>query len=363
MKCGRCRKNFDEEMYSGICPKCGYFNNRQTEYDVSKYISAKFDGDDKVSTNTQAAKQHAELHRMYDSQNMHRTGAGSHEKLHEMYDKYQMHQQGANTAAPGPRPLSGTPSPQAYQPNVGMGKTNPYQTNQPGMQGRTYQTGQTGNTHQTGQTGNYGQSRYGQVNVYSEEKKKNIVTPICIVIGILSIVCTAALCYLKGQSLETTYSTLDFEQETVEPGELFEIKAQLLIVGEAETVDTSAQEGMPEKEKLVAVSVELLPADGGSNGAGNVYVSDGSSYKLPLNDYTVKDILYDGDYSMGDDILSQYDFNGNTSTEGKTGKLYFLVDENAKEICVSFEEGNQKDGLYVLHRRVSVPLQLEEDGI
>lgn len=298
MRCGRCGKNFDEEMYSGICPKCGHFNNRQKEYDVSGYFSARFDGDDKVSTSAQAAKQHEQLHRMYDSQNMH--------------------------------------------------KVNPYQTGQPGMQGNTYQTGQSG--------------AYGQAKAYGE-KEKNIVTPICVVIAVLAIIITVVGCQLKRQSLEKAYYTLDFEKEEAQPGELFEIGTRLLIVDKVETVDTSDKVGMPEDEKLIAVSVELLPTEEGSSASGNVYVSDGSSYKMPLEDYTVKDILYDGDYSMGDDILSRYDFNGYVSADGKTGKLYFLIDKTAEEICVCFEEENEKSGLSVLDRRVSVSLQLKEDGL
>ncbi len=60
MRCGRCGKSFDEEMYSGICPKCGHFNNRQAEYDVNRYFSARFGEQEKVSTNAQVAKQQAE---------------------------------------------------------------------------------------------------------------------------------------------------------------------------------------------------------------------------------------------------------------------------------------------------------------
>lgn len=322
MKCGRCGKNFDEDMYSGICPKCGYFNNRQKEYDVSEYISARFDGgEDKVSTSAQAAKQHKKLHRMYDSQDMHRQAQ---------------------------KTLSG------YQQPVSMGKNNPYQNAIPV---------QPVNTYHTGQLGNYGQSRQRHANAYGEEKKKNIITPICVVTALLAIGVTVIGCQLKRQSLEEAYHTLDFERETAQPGELFAVGAQFFMVEEAKTVDTSEKEGMPEDEKLIAVSVELLPTEEQSSASGIVYVSDGSSYKMSLEDYTVRDILYDGDYSRGEDILSQYDFEGNTSNDGKTGKLYFLVDENAEEICISFEEGSQKNGMYVLRRRVSVPLLLEEDGI
>ena len=90
MRCVRCGKNFDEEMYSGVCPKCGHFNNRRAEVDVSGYFSAKFD-DDKVSTDAQASAQHARLHEMYDDPNAHKAGAGQHEKLHGMYDNSDPH--------------------------------------------------------------------------------------------------------------------------------------------------------------------------------------------------------------------------------------------------------------------------------
>lgn len=60
MRCGRCGQIFDEEMHNGICPKCGHFNNRQAEYDVSRYFSARFDEQEKVSTNAQTAKRQAE---------------------------------------------------------------------------------------------------------------------------------------------------------------------------------------------------------------------------------------------------------------------------------------------------------------
>lgn len=353
MRCGRCKKNFDEEMYSGVCPNCGHFNNRQAEYDVSRYFSAKFDDGGKTSTSAQAAKQHEQLHRMYDAQNMHKAGAGSHEKLHEMYDKYAGHGQTMSSSAPKQM--------ENYQAGVSLGKTNPYQPAT--MQGGTFPAGQTGSYQQKSfpQPAQYGQT----AKLNGEPKKKNIITPICIVIAVMAVAITAVGCYLKEQSMEETYCTLEFEQETAQAGELFEVHERLFIVDKAKVVDTSALDGMPKDEKLVAVNVELLPADKSGNGdaSGEVYVSDGSSYKLPLNDYTVTDILYDGDYSMGDGIFSRYTFSGYISSSGKTGDLYFLVDENAEEISITFEEGSEKDGIYVLQRRVSIPLKLEEDGL
>lgn len=91
MRCRKCGKNFDEEMYSGICPKCGHFNNRQAEIDVSEYFSAKFEDEGNVSADMQIEKQHAKLHDMYDTHSAHKTEVGAHEKLHEMYDGGQKH--------------------------------------------------------------------------------------------------------------------------------------------------------------------------------------------------------------------------------------------------------------------------------
>lgn len=355
MRCGRCGKNFDEEMYSGICPKCGHFNNRQKEYDVSGYFSAKFDDGGKVSTSAQAAKQHEQLHRAYDSSNMHKTGAGQHEKLHQMYDSFNMHSQTAKPNAQAAKPLSGYQQTSAGRQGVPLGKTNPYQTAQTVTAGKTYPAGNSGT---------YSQNKYGKANAYGEEKGKNLVTPICVIIAVLAIVGTVFGSQLKRQSLERTCYTLDFEQETAQAGEIFELNERLLVVDEAKVVDTSALEGMPEGEKLVAVTVEILPVEERVKEYenGEVYVSDGSSYKIPLGDYTVMETLYNGDYSMSDDVLSEYSFYGYIPTDGEYGDCYFFVDEDAEEIMISFEERSKKNGLYVLRRRVSVPLQLGEGG-
>lgn len=342
MKCAKCRKNFDEGMYSGICPNCGHFNNRQTEYDVSRYFSATFEDDRKTSTSGQAAKQHEQLHRAYDSVNMHKPGAGSHEKLHEMYDKYNMHRQGQRLPA-------GNQQIQTAHQGVPLGKPNPYQSGQ----NRTYPVGNTGAS---------GQKQYGKAALYGKEKEKNIVTPVCILIAVLAV-CVTVLCgHLKTQSLEKLYFTLDVEELTAQAGELFEINGYLLMVDTAKVVDTSAVEGMPEGEKLVVVTVAVQSAGGSGmdEKSGEVYVSDGSSYKPLLNDYTVLDILYDGDYSMGEDIFNKYSLYGYAVAKGKSGECYFLVEENAEEISISFEEGRKEDGLYILQKRVSVPLKLEE---
>lgn len=355
MRCGRCGKNFDEEMYSGICPKCGHFNNRQKEYDVSRYFSAKFDDGGKVSTSEQAAKQHEQLHRAYDSSNMHKPGAGQHEKLHQMYDSFNMHSQTAKPNAQAAKPLSGYQQTSAGRQGVPLGKTNPYQTSRTVTAGKTYQAGNSGA---------YGQNKYGKANACGEERKKNFVTPICIAIAVLAIAGTAIGCQMKKQSLEKTCYTLEFEEETAQAGEIFEFNERLLVVDEAKVVDTSALEGMPKGEKLVAVTMEILPVEEAVREyeTGDVYVSDGTSYKIPLSEYVVMETLYDGDYSMSDDVLSYYSFYGYIPKDGEYGCCYFFVDEDAQEIMISFEERSEKNGLYVLNRRVSIPLQLGEGG-
>lgn len=351
-------------MYSGICPKCGHFNNRQKEYDVSKYFSATFDDGGKITTDAQAAKQHEKLHRTYDSSNMHKPGAGQHEKLHQMYDKYTMHKQAGTSS-------SGASQVRNYQAGVPLGKTNPYQRGT--GQGSTFQTGQAGSygqgnagrAYQSSQSASYGQGGYSgqsrsrQADLNGEIKTKNLVTPICVLIAVLAIAVTVISVQMKKQSLTEKYNTLDYEQEYAEAGEIFEINNRLLVVDKAEVIDTSEYPDLAAEEKLVAVTVEILPADEGNRErkymSGTVYVSDGYNCKEYLDGYVVTDFLDVGD------VLTGYDYLSYSSVEGVTGRFYFFVNNEADEIAISFDEDREEETMFILERRVSVSLQLEED--
>lgn len=315
MRCGRCGNNFDEEMYSGICPKCGHFNNRRAEYDVSKYFSAKFDDGGKVSTQAQAAKQHEQLHRTYDSVNMHK------------------------------------------QAGVPLGKPNPYQ--QTTAKGGTYQAKPQGKSAAYGKSAYPVQGQYKRPNPRGETKTKNIVTPICAVIAVLAIMVTVFSVQMKKRSLAELYHTLDYEQEYVEAGEIFEIHNRLLLVDKAEVIDTSQYPNLTAGEKLVAVTVEILPADDekrdGKYMSDTVYVSDGYHCKQYLDSYVVDEFL------DVQDVLTGYDYLNYGSIEGVTGRFYFFVNNEADEIVISFDEDREEETMFILERRVSVPLQLEEE--
>ena len=57
IKCKSCRKSFDPDLYSGLCPKCGTYNGqRMNSSALEHYISG---GD-------QGESQHRELHEKYD---------------------------------------------------------------------------------------------------------------------------------------------------------------------------------------------------------------------------------------------------------------------------------------------------------
>lgn len=324
MKCIRCGKHFDEEMYNGICPKCGYFHSRQAEYDVSKYFSAKFGDEVKTSTSAQAAKQHAELHRMYDKHNMHK--------------------------------------PHAQQGMPHQAQVNPYQQ---AMRHQYRQAGADGGT-----------------------KEKNIVMPICAVIAAFSIIITVIACNIKRVSLTESYSTLDYEQEYAGAGEVFEINGRMLVVEKAEAVDTSMLDDIPAHiprgEKLVAVTVGVLPTEEWDRSwtSGMVYLSDGYTCNQYLDSYTLGDILIkessggESSYYVTDDILEElyamneyageeiltgYNYLDYSSVEGKNGKFYFLVGKDREEVTISFDEAKEKNGVSVLEKRVSVPLVLEEE--
>lgn len=344
MKCGRCGKNFDEEMYSGICPKCGHFNNRQTEYDVSKYISAKFDDSGKTSTSAQAAKQHEQLHRMYDNHDMHKAGDRQHKQLHEKYDSGNVHRKVSS---------SGYQQTGNSQSGVSLGKTNPYQP--ANMQGSTFPAGQ----RNAGQQGSYPQqAQYGQAAKLNEEpKKKNIVTPICVVIAAAAVLLTVFWVQMKKNDLERSFGTLDYEQEYAGAGEVFEINNRLLMVEKAEVIDTSEWPDLAPGEKLAAVTVRVLPTDDWKRAytSNTVYVSDGYSCKQYLDSYTLDE------YLDVEDLLTGYDYLSYSSVDGLSGRFYFFVDAGAEEITISFDEDTEEEMMYILQRRVSVSLQLEEE--
>ena len=358
MRCEGCGENFDEVVYgvySNICPKCGYFNKVQEECDVSSWFSAEFDDGGKVSASEQAAKQHEERHKTYGGNDV--------------------HQQGMQQA-----------------------KSSPYQqrnTYQPGSAG-TYRQGNTGKTGKLEPfrmgTSHSKQEYRKRAKLSGEVKEKNLVTPICIVISVLAIIITAAGCYIKWVRLKEIYCTLDYEQEFAEAGEIFEINGRMIIVEKAEVVDTSMLDDIsvhiPVEDKLVAVTVDILPTDetdrGRSEETSLVYMSDGYSYRKNLDYFALGDILIkeaseDGEsaYYVTDDIakelyfmerfdekevLSEYDYlYYHYASEGKTGKYYFLAAKDADEVTISFDLGREKSGISVLEKRVSVPLVLEEE--
>lgn len=57
IKCKKCGKRFELEMYSGLCPKCGTYNGaHMAETDISQYLSSGFSGEEA----------HRNLHNAYD---------------------------------------------------------------------------------------------------------------------------------------------------------------------------------------------------------------------------------------------------------------------------------------------------------
>ena len=364
MKCMRCGKHFDEEMYSGICPKCGHFHNRQTEYDVSGYFSAKFEDREKTSTDAQAVKQHAQLHKMYDKYNMH----GS------QMQQGMSHQTGTADPYQQKRQQEGYP----YQ-QIGTRGDNPYQ-----------RKGQQGNYpyQQAGTQGSRPRQQYGNAKPDSGALEKNMVALVCFVLAAVTVVATIIACNIKRVSLTKSYTTLDYEQEFAGPGELFEINGRMLVVEKAEVVDTSMLDDIPAHipagDKLVAVTVGVLPTEEWDRSftSGMVYLSDGYTCSQYLDSYTLGDVLIkkssggESSYYVTDDIIEElysmegydaeeiltgYNYLDYSSVEGKTGKFYFLTGKDAGVVTISFDQEKEKEGISILEKRVSVALVLEEE--
>ncbi len=242
-----------------------------------------------------------------------------------------------------------------------------------------------------------------------EKKNRNIVTPVCIIISIAAIFLTAANGYSKkwysskaaadmyaGKQEETESGTLSlqkFEWQTADAGEAFIIGRREVIVKSAAAPDDAMLTDVPAGEKLVMVSVEVRllkdqeyqqtvtekkpeaetasyepPADWDYfwDHSGLVYASDGVSCNLPLDGESVMRMAGDGG-SFGEafseeDILTGSGFIDCTE-EGQTGEFFFLTDEKAEEVRISFSDGEYACGPYILEKRVSVPLRIEEGGV
>lgn len=96
IKCKKCGKRFEPDMYSGLCPKCGTYNgSHMTDTDVSQYLSSGYS----------AEASHQQLHERYGD-----TGhdEGAHRNLHEAYDQsfeaaHPVHDHGKVDAVPAPK--------------------------------------------------------------------------------------------------------------------------------------------------------------------------------------------------------------------------------------------------------------------
>lgn len=242
-----------------------------------------------------------------------------------------------------------------------------------------------------------------------EKKNKNIVTPVCIIISIAAILLTAVNGYSKKwyslkaaadmyaekqEGMESgSFASQKFEWQTVDAGETFIIGRREVTVERAEMIDRSMLTDVPAGEKLVKVSVEVrLLKDWEYHAAdeeeepeaetasyeppedwdyfwdhsGLVYVSDGVSCNLPLDNESVMKMAGDrgsfGEAFSEKDILTGSGFI-DCSEEGQTGEFFFLADEKAEEIRISFSDGEYACGPYILEKRVSVPLRIEEGGV
>lgn len=220
-----------------------------------------------------------------------------------------------------------------------------------------------------------------------EKKKRDFVTPVCIFISIVAIMVTGITCDLKKPVVDVVVRdspAADFEWQYAEAGEFFEIDGKAIVVEKAETIDTSGlYDRMSADEKMVAVTVKMMPedewdgyeasgedysAESGGNADVNwadfdlIYAGDGVSYRIPLDYYDMRGKLSESRFSVeeftGEELLTGYEYHY-CYEGGETGKFYFLTGKEAEEIRISFQE---RDRNFVLRRRVSVSLPIEESG-
>lgn len=314
MRCSKCGKHFDEELYSYICPGCGTFHSGRKEYDVSQYISARFD----TAGKPQADKVHEKLHREYDRQSMQQAhtrqyntaerkqAEKAHERLHRTYDSRSMKQ-------------AHTEKQQAY----GLG-------------------------NRTG----------------TAEKKRSSVVLIMSVITVAAFIITVAVCLIVQQRAYAAYGTLDYEEAQYSAGEAFSLKGSTITVLSAEEINTDMLDVMPAGEKLVAVTVRIEETDGRDYDwdSQKTYISCGDVCKKVLSSYETTDLI-PALYPSGIDAKDIFDENDlviYSAKEGKSGIFLAFVKEEEQELDLCLEEWGKRSNVYVLKKRIKVPLQIQE---
>ena len=271
-RCAKCGKNFDEEMYCHICPKCGFYNKQKEKYDVNQYYTSfdddsmnkRFNMDDwqnasggvKVSTQKEAQRAHEELHRRYE----HTSATKAHEKHTMIFDREQ-------------------------PPQV--------------------------------------------------KRKKPKLLSVCVILEILAIIITVIYCKFAYMQATQTAHTLSFESFSAQPGESFDVEGRSVCVNRVKQIDTSILTGVPEGEKLVAVFLDVANQDMGYQAdSESGYIFDGKSYKEPLSAYKLDAILPSIGLDS-DGLLAAYGYLHRDTEDGyflflveeEASRLEFIVEE------------------------------------
>lgn len=279
VRCKKCNKRFDEEMYSHICPKCGLYNRLADKYDINQYFSTNDGGnwepyvEPKVSTQNVADRSHERLHRMYEK----KTVSQAHQKHHGEYS---------------------------------LQKKN-------------------------------STSRNKQYMFYLWA-----VFFLVIVIIITSVICKTTYFVAKD-----TYLELSYTEKKVEQGEEFDIAGRGVKITSVECCDTELIGGIPEGKTLAVMYFDVDTRDmGWDNLDVSVYFFDGKTYSVPISQHTIESALVILGIDV-DDFSNYYSF---LNRDKEHGCFIFVIDEDACEYQVVFDEYTDKNKISVLSDRVTV---------
>lgn len=311
-RCMKCGKNFDEEMYCHICPKCGTYNRPKEKYDINQYFTTNTDGSEKdifsgekYSTQKQAQETHEKLHRMYE----HTSVREAHEKQSTAYQE---------TFFERPKP--------SKQDNYPKSEV-------------------------------VGREIFEQEKKSAPKRKKPVFLIVCILIMAVTILCTVIYCKFAYFKASQTAMTLSFDTQEGQMGEAFELDGRQVCVDHLKQIDTSVISGFPTGEKLIAVYLDVDNQDmGWKTDSETIYIYDGTAYKEPVSTYKLDMTLP----SLGlqeSELLTSY---GYLHSDVEDGYFLFFVDKEATRGEITFEEQEMRDHVRVITKRVTVPVVFEE---